>query len=100
MSELNPCPFCGSEAKIEGAHSRGFYIECSGCQKQTRLSAYPEDAMKAWNTRASEAAIRAQVIEEVRANVRNITDHIGVEYLSILKLSEMLDRMKSEGGKA
>ena len=91
MSELNPCPFCGSEAKIEGAHSRGFYIECSGCQKQTRLSAYPEDAMKAWNTRASEAAIRAQVIEEVRAELNKVN--------TVDEVDALFDRMKSDGGK-
>ena len=108
MSELKTCPFCGSDAHfIElGKNDESLFdVICRNRECIMRAGSQvsfftAESANSAWNTRASESIIRAQVIEEVRANIREITDHIGVEYLSILKLSEMLDRMKSEGGKA
>jgi len=49
MSELKPCPFCGSEARILKGHH--YWAVCPECA--ARGSAYGErgNAIKAWNTR-------------------------------------------------
>ena len=55
--ELKPCPFCGSEAKIEGySPLEGYYLYNVGCN-QCEFSPFTMDyskkqeAITAWNTR-------------------------------------------------
>jgi len=76
MSELLPCPFCGSEAEFKSESSYGYYdysfIQCANKKCQVRpmtikfnniewsankgnIAKYKKakkDAIKAWNTRA------------------------------------------------
>lgn len=69
MAELKPCPFCGGEAKIINypvyiAHKqyspetadRKYYAQCLTCNTQQGTNAHETDeqAVIAWNTRATE----------------------------------------------
>lgn len=96
-AELKPCPFCGGEARIVSTeprlyrHSRNGkyavacygceiylgYDEDYGCQFDTK-----EEAIEAWNTRESEAEIRASAVDEFAERLRNICDKhpIGHDY--------------------
>ena len=60
MSELKPCPFCGSKGVLNQKECVGTWIvECSN---QTCFASYmigwdydsPLEAVKAWNTRAGD----------------------------------------------
>ena len=67
MAELKKCPFCGGEAKyIEG---RDFFISkfvtCTKCGIETRRNyVRKNEAIEAWNNRATESEIRAMAIDE------------------------------------
>jgi Lar family restriction alleviation protein len=54
MSELKPCPFCGSiEYQPEVMQERGgtFYVECGWCGAQTTDDSSENEAANYWNTR-------------------------------------------------
>ena len=58
-TELKPCPFCGSDAKvlhyedltIDFASMYKHYVICLKCKANTDLKASVEDAIEAWNRR-------------------------------------------------
>ena len=61
MSQLKPCPFCGSkwtQVRFMGwpgkpsAFESGYRGECTDCCAMTRGFIRPEDAAEAWNMRA------------------------------------------------
>lgn len=64
MTELKPCPFCGSEAVIIRGFSLGrymyrlkYYVVCSpafGCGGRTFNFDTEQDAVEAWNRRADD----------------------------------------------
>lgn len=61
MTELKPCPFCGSEAELFKVEKMGatspddeveaYYIVCSHCDVQIRLTGELSDAIADWNRR-------------------------------------------------
>ena len=64
MSEnLNPCPFCGGE-DLSVHFDDGFscYVWCGDCGSKTD-NRHPtkKEAIKAWNTRPAEDALKAEV---------------------------------------
>ena len=85
MAELKKCPFCGGEAEVVKAHGAAMFPytvvckenECSasvGIFKETR-----EKAIEAWNNRATEADIRASVINEFAEKMKwEIKNSIGI----------------------
>lgn len=65
MTELKPCPFCGSKAKIFDTMDGEWYVSCSqseyqetgiicSCIPSTWIYDTKEDAIEAWNRRASD----------------------------------------------
>jgi len=72
MNELKPCPFCGSEAfatyKTGDDDIRRHSVHCRdrcGAQMGSRFVGHysEESAVKAWNLRASEERLAAQLRE-------------------------------------
>ena len=121
MSELKPCPFCGKEVflldvAIQPAPDAKWDVycrthECFLNSGTNNMFINREDAIIAWNTRASESAIRAQGIKEVREEINKLWQ-INPSYtvsqigeggepgmLFTTDVTEMIDRMKSKGGK-
>ena len=115
--KLKPCPFCGSEAHLMGSGKDDeslFDVICLNrkctLRAGTQISFFTADsAISAWNNRTIKSAIRAQVIEEVRAELNNLVqihpetgdvcnqdegDEPGMLYAT--DVLAMLDRMKSE----
>ena len=59
MSELKPCPFCGSKyinVNYIREHDlwivEGAYIECPNCGVNTRIFDDPDEAIEFWNRRS------------------------------------------------
>lgn len=53
MSELKPCPFCGSDDVFCGQGPEGEdYVECWDCSAKVETYNGMEDAVAGWNTRA------------------------------------------------
>lgn len=54
MTELKPCPFCGSnDVKIHVGYSHS-YIRCEGCIVSTRRFKDIQGAVNCWNRRVKE----------------------------------------------
>lgn len=53
MTELKPCPFCGSEAYviIRDVDDWTPWIRCKGCGVETDCFDSAEEAIEAWNRR-------------------------------------------------
>lgn len=115
MAELNNrCPCCGSEIK-GGVQLTGYgymnrqYIQCDACGlkmetqynidglSQTHLKAITEDLIRRWNNRASEAELRASVIDEFAERMKqgDVIDYMG-SYVSYEAIARFIDKIASQ----
>ena len=64
MAELKKCPFCGGEARIYiTGDNDGYRVACKkilACGAKLEWFDKEEDAIEAWNNRATEAEIRTK----------------------------------------
>lgn len=117
MAELNNrCPCCGSEIK-GGVQLTGYgymnrqYIQCDACGlkmetqynidglSQTHLKAITDDLIRRWNNRATEAELRASVIDEFAERLKaNMVRTLGGNCIMISQnmLDEIASQMKGE----
>lgn len=71
MSELKPCPFCGSESGPEMVFSTfptERYIFCENCTAQGNRKYHPDEAAEEWNHRPIEDGLRSE-LEASRAEL-------------------------------
>lgn len=68
---LKPCPFCGGRARTEGGIG-DVLVECQKCGVCTTYEDSDVIAIAAWNRRATEADLRAEV-ERLRAQAKGMT---------------------------
>lgn len=88
-AELKPCPFCSSEGYWDNADRPGiWWCGCRECGADTKPYASLDEAVAAWNRRATPAPgapadIRAGVLEEAAKVCDALThalDNAGVSY--------------------
>ena len=83
MSELKPCPFCGSPIANNGCFKSdigaAYWVRCPLCKAEGPTAIYGTDqAGELWNTRASDEVIRGLVEalkEIINENEGWIGDH-------------------------
>lgn len=55
MEQLKNCPFCGGEAHIEFSYVWwGYFVSCTVCGATQENYDKEEEAIEAWNRRASD----------------------------------------------
>ena len=70
LKKLRECPFCGGEAKIDwyedDSNKTHWFIYCCDCSCELSFNTETskEEAIETWNSRATEAEIRAKAIDE------------------------------------
>ena len=67
MTELKPCPFCGSGRQRIVLATDGWAIDCLSCAVQVGFDSAEEDAVLAWNTRAESTTHIREALEEIIA---------------------------------
>ena len=66
MTEIKPCPCCGSESHMNTAHGgHMLYVECSVCGLCTKYYDTEEEAAAVWNKRALDP-IHKKVLQDCR----------------------------------
>ena len=84
MSELKPCPFCGSKAELITQHRLlAYFVECANEQCSGSVQGDTEDeVVSAWNARPIEDALNARIAEleaeSVRFTVRMTQDELKI----------------------
>lgn len=94
---LRECPFCGGEANFLKNGAGCFQVYCDNCEVRQYAYAHKdkEEAIEAWNNRATEAEIRAKAIEEfaekLKENIYPMSHGLGVH-----DIDRIADQLKEE----
>lgn len=76
MDELKPCPFCGDAEDLSivriNDSAQYWCIECESCDYNRYIFGTKQEVIKAWNTRPSEDALKAEIerLEEKVARIK------------------------------
>lgn len=55
MTELKPCPFCGSKhIRFKRGSNAGVWLQCENCFTEINLYRTEEEAIEAWNRRVTD----------------------------------------------
>lgn len=76
MSELKPCPFCGSKATTRTGSdftNSNYSVFCRNCFASTGVFLSDVEAISAWNTRTSDARIAELEAEVERLRAQSET---------------------------
>ena len=77
MTEIKPCPFCGSEAQFESSFSGGPYVLCVECGAAEMFANNEKHAATLWNTRTPDPSLIAG-LREAREALENF--RLAAEY--------------------
>jgi hypothetical protein len=91
MSEIKPCPFCGSEAKVYERNPLPTRVYCSNCQCAIHAISFLPDE---WNRRAVDPEELSQ-----KKSVTRITEILATgecDKLKVTRISEVLKKMQIE----
>ena len=95
MSELIPCPFCGSDKPscedIETRHGTLWYVFCIKCGASGGHRHTVEEAIKAWNTRAS----YEEAVSNIRENMKAFNKAVNEEFRKALNEEKHADEPDS-----
>lgn len=99
--ELLPCPFCSEPAEIiNSQHCAETFIECTKCNGSV-CELGRDEAIKAWNTRATPAGWQLvpveptpKMIKPIQVNVHNISNY-GTSSLSAPEMEKVYKAMLS-----
>lgn len=77
MAELKKCPFCGGEAELYQYYpylrKRCLStVRCKSCRANSGTWGRKDKAIESWNNRATEAELRANVIDEFAEALKKI----------------------------
>jgi len=92
-TQLLPCPFCGGDAQTDFIEGESYLIECYACRAETGIKDSEEDAIAAWNRRATEPSPSTAPVEDhvVREVVNRLRD-TALEFHAHGSLRERLAR--------
>ena len=123
MSDLLPCPFCGSDAEVIGTQTTIIRCTDDQCISRCDMGGYNNwghsaDAIAAWNTRAPDMAervaivawlrdqdghgyddMRADAIETLNAHLQAKEDGLKVRDRRIETLNAEVERLRAAGAK-
>ncbi|WP_419692202.1 Lar family restriction alleviation protein [Burkholderia gladioli] len=94
LSELLPCPFCGSDEVTVGSFGSScidpqHYVQCEQCDGATVRHASDGEAIAAWNRRASPAPAISESEDAIQA-VRVVLEQNAV-YFARSTIEEIVD---------
>ena len=111
MTEIKPCPFCGSEAQFESSFSGGPYVLCVECGAAAMFANNEKHAAALWNTRTPDPSLIAGLREarEALARLYAVADYMidgafpcSPEQMAAFDVTDAalakLDTLLSEGG--
>jgi len=105
MSELLPCPFCGSKEvctrDVSGAEPQGdiTFVECQDCFSRTAAWRTKVEAVDLWNSRAAESkgVEREMLAFEIGFKLAEKGYNFDGAVIKFHELSQKVGRMKEAG---
>ena len=101
---LKPCPFCGDAPQVSGGnHIRESVVFCANTECRAIASVQDMDAVRIWNTRAEDAAVRrlTKAIEDAPHDERcnwHARDILGPDSCSCWKSTALASLTQPESG--
>ena len=109
MTDLLPCPFCGSNEIARQSAMGEYWILCETCHATSVMSHYEQGADEAWNRRPAPPA-KSEVSEaELRAFAKQVADndrdqyHMSEGYAACIiagPLRDFLEKRSSPGAQS
>ena len=106
MSELKPCQRCKEALRLSVQTNHEFYgpdeslyffVLCSACGHSSYSEYTREEAIKDWNTRPIEDALRAEN-EQLKVRVTELSNALLVEKADNARMREALEDIRNSGG--
>ncbi len=80
MTELKPCPFCGSselDTNCDKYYNNVVFVECNICSSRGSARYSEKDAIAAWNCRDEPLPNQEKIFADIRAERKRQTEKYG-----------------------